>query len=158
MNERSNPTLGDEGAAVLHLPALASGIPAPPPASLDPFLDGAARCFARHGIKRTSAEVAGEPLAQGEAVVVLQGGANRDPERFDHPEMLDIGRTDNAPVSFGWGIHHCLGAALARMEGEVVFNALLRRCRTIESHVDEPEWRPTLTLRGLATLPVTVAA
>jgi cytochrome P450 len=104
------------------------------------------------------AEVAGEPLARGEAVVVLQGGANRDPERFDHPEILDVGRADNAPISFGWGIHHCLGAALARMEGEVVFNALLRRCRTIENRVDEPEWRPTLTLRGLATLPVTVAA
>jgi cytochrome P450 len=104
------------------------------------------------------AEVAGEPLARGDAVVVLQGGANRDPERFDHAETLDVGRTDNAPVSFGWGIHHCLGAALARMEGEVVFNALLRRCRTIESRVDVPEWRPTLTLRGLATLPVTVAA
>jgi cytochrome P450 len=104
------------------------------------------------------AEVAGEPLARGEAVVVLQGGANRDPERFDQPENLDIGRADNAPISFGWGIHHCLGAALARMEGEVVFNALLRHCRTIESRVDEPEWRPTLTLRGLASLPVTVAA
>jgi cytochrome P450 len=105
-----------------------------------------------------SADVAGEPLARGEAVVVLQGGANRDPERFDHPEVLDVGRDDNAPISFGWGIHHCLGAALARMEGEVVFNALLRRCRTIENRVDEPEWRPTLTLRGLATLPVAVAA
>jgi len=105
-----------------------------------------------------SADVAGEPLARGEAVVVLQGGANRDPERFDHPEILDVGRADNAPISFGWGIHHCLGAALARMEGEVVFNALLRRCRTIENRVDEPEWRPTLTLRGLATLPVAVAA
>jgi cytochrome P450 len=104
------------------------------------------------------AEVAGEPLARGEAVVVLQGGANRDPERFDQPESFDVGRVDNAPISFGWGIHHCLGAALARMEGEVVFNALLRRCRTLESHVDEPEWRPTLTLRGLATLPVAVAA
>lgn len=63
-----------------------------------------------------------------------------------------------ARVSFGWGIHHCLSAALARMEGEVVFNALLARCRTIESRVDEPEWRPTLTLRGLAALPVAVAA
>jgi cytochrome P450 len=104
------------------------------------------------------ADIAGEPLARGEAVVVLQGGANRDPERFDQPETFDVGRDDNAPISFGWGIHHCLGAALARMEGEVVFNALLRRCSTIECHLSEPEWRPTLTLRGLATLPVAVAA
>ena len=104
------------------------------------------------------AEVAGEPLDRGEAVVVLQGGANRDPARFHAPESFDVGRADNAPISFGWGIHHCLGAALARMEGEVVFNALLRRCGTIERRSDEPEWRPTLTLRGLATLPVSVAA
>jgi cytochrome P450 len=103
------------------------------------------------------ADVAGEPLGRGEAVIVLQGGANRDPGRFDEPERLDIARADNAPISFGWGIHHCLGAALARMEGEVVFNALLQRCRRIESLVEEPEWRPTLTLRGLAALPVEVA-
>jgi cytochrome P450 len=103
-------------------------------------------------------DVSGEPLAPGDAVLVLQGGANRDPERFDQPESFDVGRPDNTPLSFGWGIHHCLGAALARMEGEVVFNALLRRCRSIESRVDEPVWRPTLTLRGLATLPVTLAA
>ena len=104
------------------------------------------------------AEVAGEPLARGETVVVLQGGANRDPGRFDQPESFDVGRLDNAPISFGWGIHHCLGAALARMEGEVVFNALLGRCGTIERRGDEPEWRPTLTLRGLAALPVSVTA
>ena len=104
------------------------------------------------------ADVASEPLARGEAVIVLQGGANRDPDRFVEPERLDIARADNAPISFGWGIHHCLGAALARMEGEVVFNALLQRCRRIDSLVEEPEWRPTLTLRGLAALPVEVAA
>jgi cytochrome P450 len=104
------------------------------------------------------AEVAGEQLERGEAVLVLQGGANRDPGHFGQAETLDIARTDNTPLSFGWGIHHCLGASLARMEGEVVFNALLRRCRSIEPRFDAPEWRPTLTLRGLATLPVAVAA
>ncbi len=105
-----------------------------------------------------SADVAGEPLARGSAVGFLLGGATRPPEGFAPPANFVVGRADNAPISFGWGIHHCLGAALARMEGEVVFNALLRRCRTIENRVDEPEWRPTLTLRGLATLPVAVAA
>jgi cytochrome P450 len=104
------------------------------------------------------ADIAGEPLARGDTVIILQGGANRDPARFDDPERLDVGRPDNAPLSFGWGIHHCLGANLARMEGEVVFNALLRRCRTIDADTDEPHWRPTLTLRGLSTLPVSVAA
>ncbi|MDP1794674.1 MAG: helix-turn-helix domain-containing protein, partial [Acidimicrobiales bacterium] len=74
MNERSNPTLGDERAAVLHLPALASGIPAPPPASLDPFLDGAARCFARHGIKRTSVQDVAKELRVNRATVYRQIG------------------------------------------------------------------------------------
>jgi cytochrome P450 len=104
------------------------------------------------------AEVAGEPLVTGDVVIVLQGGANRDPGRFDHADRLDVSRADPAPLSFGWGIHHCLGAALARMEGEVVFHALLARCRRIELRDDQPSWRPTLTLRGLAALPVAVAA
>ena len=104
------------------------------------------------------AEIAGETLEPGDAVVVLQGSANRDPDHFTEAEQLDLARTDNLPLSFGWGIHHCLGAALARIEGEEVFNALLRRCHSIEPRFDTPEWRTTLTLRGLATLPVTVAA
>lgn len=104
------------------------------------------------------ADIASEPLERGDTVIILQGAANRDPDRFDHANTLDLGRTDNHPLSFGWGIHHCLGASLARMEGEEVFNTLLNRCRTIEPRFDQPEWRTTLTLRGLTTLPVTVAA
>ena len=104
------------------------------------------------------ADIAGEPLEPGDSVVILQGAANRDPERFHDPEQLDPGRTDNTPLSFGWGIHHCLGASLTRMEGEEVFNTLLAGCRTIDVQVAEPEWRTTLSLRGLATLPVQVAA
>jgi cytochrome P450 len=104
------------------------------------------------------ADIAGEPLEPGDVVIVLQGGANRDPAHFTDADTFDVGRPDNTPLSFGWGIHHCLGAALARMEGEVVFNALLSRCRRIDARFDEPDWRPTLTLRGLAALPVEVAA
>jgi cytochrome P450 len=102
-------------------------------------------------------EVAGEALEPGDAVLVLQGGANRDPDRFDHAETLDVGRADNQPLSFGWGIHHCLGAPLARMEGEIVFNSLFDRFDTIELLDDDPAWRPNLTLRGLAALPVRVS-
>lgn len=99
-------------------------------------------------------EVAGESLEPGDIVLVLQGGANRDPDRFDHAETLDVGRADNQPLSFGWGIHHCLGAPLARLEGEIVFNSLFERFGSIELLDDSPEWRPNLTLRGLAALPV----
>jgi cytochrome P450 len=103
------------------------------------------------------AELAGEPLARGDRIVVLQGAANRDPNRFDQPNRLDLRRADNTPLSFGWGIHHCIGAALARMEGEIAFNALLARFAAIELQA-EPPWRPGFTLRGLLELPVRLSA
>jgi cytochrome P450 len=104
------------------------------------------------------AEVAGEPLAPEDFVICLQGAANRDPARFPDPDRFDIGRDHGGSLSFGNGIHHCLGAGLARMEGQVVFSALVERFRTIEALVDEPEQRTGLTLRGLASLPVRVGA
>jgi len=104
------------------------------------------------------AEVAGQQLEPGDFVTLLIAGANRDPARFATGEVLDVGRADNAPLSLGSGIHYCLGASLARMEGEVVFNSLLRRFRTIELTAAEPERRATLVLRGLTSLPVRLAA
>jgi cytochrome P450 len=103
------------------------------------------------------ADLHGETLEPGEKIVVLQGSANRDPLRFADPEHLDLGREDNIPLSFGWGIHHCIGAALARMEAEIAFNGLLARFPTIESMDDNPQWRQSFTLRGLLSLPIRVA-
>jgi cytochrome P450 len=104
------------------------------------------------------AELAGDPLERGDRIVVLQGAANRDPRRFENPDRLDLRRENNVPLSFGWGIHHCIGAALARMEGEIAFNALLERFTEIELLADEPAWRPGFTLRGLLELPVGLSA
>ena len=104
------------------------------------------------------ADLAGEPLERGDRIVVLQGAANRDPRRFENPDDLDLRRQNNVPLSFGWGIHHCIGAALARMEGEIAFNALLERFGDIELLADEPQWRPGFTLRGLLELPVGLSA
>ncbi|HSZ35784.1 MAG TPA: cytochrome P450 [Acidimicrobiales bacterium] len=104
------------------------------------------------------AELAGEPLERGDRIVVLQGAANRDPEEFDRPEELNLRRSPNAPLSFGWGIHHCIGAALARIEGEIAFNALLARFDSIELSDVAPAWRPGFTLRGLQSFPLRVAA
>jgi cytochrome P450 len=98
-------------------------------------------------------EVAGEAVAAGQSVLILQGSANRDPERFPAADRLDVGRDDNVPLSFGWGAHHCLGAGLARLEGEVVFTALIRRFAAIELVDPAPAWRPGLLFRGLSTLP-----
>jgi cytochrome P450 len=104
------------------------------------------------------AELAGQPLERGDRIVVLQGAANRDPEEFDRPDELDLRRSPNTPLSFGWGIHHCIGAALARLEGEIAFNALLSRFDSIELLDEEPQWRPGFTLRGLQSFPLRVAA
>jgi cytochrome P450 len=100
------------------------------------------------------AELVGQPLMRGDRIVVLQGAGNRDPARFERPDQLELRRADNAPLSFGWGIHHCIGASLARMEGEIAFNALLERFPTMELAAAEPPWRPGFTLRGLLELPL----
>jgi cytochrome P450 len=105
-----------------------------------------------------AAEIDGDSVESGQMVMVLQGAANRDPEQFREPDRLDLGRGGNVPLSFGWGAHHCIGAALARMEGEVVFRALSDRFASIELTTDDVIRRPGITLRGLASLPVRVAA
>ncbi len=101
-------------------------------------------------------EIGGSAIPAGSTVVEFLGGANRDPLRFPDPETFDITRTDNQPLSFGFGIHHCLGAHLARAEGPAVFAALLDRFATIEPAEVDPPWRG-FTLRGLERLPVRLA-
>ena len=96
-------------------------------------------------------------VPEGEIVITLLGAANRDPGRYPDPDRLDVTRTAIQPQSFGGGIHHCLGAALARMEGELAFGALLRRFPAIEL-AGEPVRRPSLALRGFVSLPVAVRA
>lgn len=96
----------------------------------------------------------GHRLRKGDAAVALLGAANRDPEAFDDPDRLDVGRTPNPHVAFGQGIHFCLGAPLTRMEAEIAFPALLRRFPRMELATDRPQWRDTAVLRGLRSLPV----
>jgi len=104
------------------------------------------------------ADIAGRPVPAGTSVVTFLGAANRDPSVFEHPDVFDVARHPNNPLSFGWGIHHCLGAHLARVEGQIVFGRMLERFATIELDGPEPQWRQSVTLRGLEHLPVTVTA
>jgi len=99
-------------------------------------------------------DVGGEHIQAGSTVLALLGAANRDPARFSDPDRLDVGRSEGSPISFGSGIHFCLGAALARMEGQVVLDRLLHRFRTMELVGGDPVHRDSLTLRGLVALPV----
>jgi cytochrome P450 len=98
----------------------------------------------------------GDVVATGEQMIVMLAAANRDPEAFAEPDRFDVGRAEaRRHLSFGGGIHHCLGAALARVEGEVALSTLVRRLPRMEL-AGEPERRPNFTLRGLAHLPVSV--
>jgi cytochrome P450 len=101
----------------------------------------------------------GVEIAAGEQIVTLLGAANRDPRVCDEPDRFDVGRVGPAPMSFGGGIHFCLGAALARAEGHVVFDRLLDRFATIEAAWGDgrPAYRDSIVLHGLESLPVRVA-
>lgn len=99
-------------------------------------------------------EVGGKPVAAGRFIMVLLGAANHDPQRFTEPSRLDLSRQEGPPISFGFGIHHCIGATLARTEAEVALGALFDRFPRLRIELDEPRWKPTLIFRGLRELPV----
>ncbi|MDH6124308.1 cytochrome P450 [Kitasatospora sp. GP82] len=100
-------------------------------------------------------EVAGVTVPRGAEVALLFGSANRDPARFTDPDRLDLGRSDNPHITFGAGIHFCLGAPLARLELTESYGALLRRAPALRL-VREPNWRPGYVIRGLEKLIVEV--
>ena len=101
-------------------------------------------------------EIDGHRVGAGETVVTFLGAANRDPAEFVDPERFDVTRDPNHPLSFAAGIHYCLGANLARLEGRIVFDRLVRRTADIEWLDDAPDWRGTLILRGVNHLHVRV--
>jgi cytochrome P450 len=105
-------------------------------------------------------EVAGVTIPAGEVVIVSLSSANRDEERFAEPARFDIARGESAHLAFGHGIHFCLGAPLARMEGQVAFETLLARLPELALAVpaEALAWRPGMLIRGLVDLPVEWAA
>lgn len=101
-------------------------------------------------------ELGGTLIRKRQGVIAVMGAANRDPERFPDPDRLDLGRPDNRHLAFGWGAHFCFGAPLARIEGQLAFEALLRRFPHLSLEPAPLVWRPNLALRGLEALPVSV--
>ena len=99
-------------------------------------------------------EVNGFALRKRDNVVLLLGAANRDPEVFEDPDRLDVGRSQGLHLSFGRGIHHCLGAPLARLEGRIVIEMLLERFSQIDLLAKRPRFRKAIVLRGLQSLTV----
>ena len=93
-------------------------------------------------------------MAPGQGMLLLLGAANHDPEIFHDPEQLDITRTGTSNLSFGRGIHHCLGAPLARLEARIAFGMLLERFAGLELMTAQPPFKDNIVLRGLEQLPV----
>jgi cytochrome P450 len=98
-------------------------------------------------------EVEGHRIPAHRLVAVLIGAANRDPAVFERPDELDVGRDPNPHLAFSVGIHHCLGAALARLEGAIAIPAVLRELPELRLTA-RPRWRDSFIVRGLRSLPV----
>ena len=105
-------------------------------------------------VTNAEVDIGGVRLPAEESIVTLLGAANRDPAQYPEPDRLDVGREHIRPMSFGGGIHHCLGAQLSRLEAELVFTSLIERLPNLSlPEKDAPAWRRSFTLRGLSRLP-----
>jgi len=116
--------------------------------------DGPVHLTARTAI--TDAEIAGTDIEAGDMCVVVLGAANRDPVQFPEPDRLDIAREPNRHIAFSAGGHFCVGATLARVEGQIAFETLLQRFPDVALASDDVRYRATVTLRGLEALQVTL--
>ena len=114
--------------------------------------DGPVQRTAR--ITNADVELAEHKIPKGSMVVPVIGAANRDPAHFPDPDRLDVSRPDNRHIAFGFGIHFCLGAPLARLEGQITLGTLLHRLPRLALSTERPEWRESQVLRGLKALPV----
>jgi hypothetical protein len=100
-------------------------------------------------------ELGGKLIRKRQAVIAVMGAANRDPERFVDPDRLDIRREDNRHVAFAWAGHYCFGAPLARIEGQIAFETVVRRMPNLRLKPGPLTWRTNMGLRGLTVLEVT---
>ncbi|HEU5437644.1 MAG TPA: cytochrome P450 [Ktedonobacterales bacterium] len=109
---------------------------------------------------REELTISGVTLAAGQHITTILGAANRDPDQFPDPNRLDVGRAENRQLSFGYGIHFCLGAPLAKLEAEIALSAVTRRLprlRLADGAASALEWQPSIVFRGLRSLPVVCA-
>ncbi|QBD75024.1 cytochrome P450 [Ktedonosporobacter rubrisoli] len=114
--------------------------------------DGPVQRTAR--IAQEDLEIGGKRIQAGDEVITCLGAANHDPEQFPNPDCLDLRRNEHKMLSFGQGIHFCLGSPLARLELEIAFNTLLARFPEMRIETPELKWEGSLTFRGLQELPV----
>jgi len=122
--------------------------------AIEEFLryDGPSNSIAR--VVAVDHELQGRTLRRGERVFAMINAANRDPRQFERPHELDLGRDPNRHITFGFGIHFCLGAPLARLEGRSCIGAIVQRYPRLRRAEGTPDWIDALIMRGLSTLPV----
>jgi cytochrome P450 len=101
-------------------------------------------------------ELRGQHIGTGDRVYLIQAAANRDPATFPDPDRLDLQRNPNRHIGFGLGIHYCLGAPIARLEGRIAISRLIARYPTIATGTKAPTWHPTLVARGMSSFPVSL--
>ncbi|BCJ52552.1 cytochrome P450 [Actinoplanes sp. NBRC 14428] len=157
--ETTTNLLANSVVALLHHPAqlaLLREDPGLAPAATEELLryDTPAQLLVR--VAWDDVEVAGVPVSGGERIVAYLGAGNRDPERFAEPDRLELARADNAPLSFGGGIHYCLGAPLARLEAQIALPALVKRFPKLD-FAGVPGRRDSLAIRGYTNLPIVAA-
>ncbi len=152
--ETTTNLLSNGLAALLDHPGQLPRLHADPAAAVEELLrfDSPVQNIDRTVIEPTA--VAGVPLEPGQRIVAYTGAANRDPRRFTDPDSLDLGRGDNASLSFGGGMHYCLGAPMARLEAQIAFPRLFERLPELR-RTEGAERRNSLTIRGFDHLPVT---
>ena len=114
--------------------------------------EGPSKLMARWATEEV--ELRGRRIAPGDLVFLVQAAANRDPEQFEEPHRLDLARDPNSHLGFGYGLHYCLGAPLARLETAIALSRLLDRRARIELAGDQPRWRPNLMGRAVENLQV----
>ncbi|MFE1321419.1 cytochrome P450 [Kitasatospora phosalacinea] len=156
-HETTTHFIGNAALALLHHPQAADRLRARPeliPAAVEELLryDSPVQLMLRRA--RHDLDLAGRRIAAGQAVLLVCGAANRDPSAFPDPDRLDFQRPGGRHVAFGYGPHFCLGAALARLEGAVVLEALLTRLPDWRLDGPAPSWQRSLNFRGLDTLQV----
>ena len=99
-------------------------------------------------------EIGGKRISKGRMFSPFMGAANRDPAQFPEPDRLDINRQENRHLAFGFGLQFCLGAALARLEGQIAISTALRRLPHLRLDAEDLEWHDNPTFGGLKSLPV----
>jgi cytochrome P450 len=122
--------------------------------AVEEFLRYDAPANAMTRIVRVPHELGGKQLASGDRVFAIINAANRDQTQFDDPDSLDVGRTPNRHLTFGQGIHFCLGAQLARLEARIALPLLFDRFPGLKPAAAAPVWLDALIMRGLKSLPV----